>query len=57
MIRCGCKNCVEIDGSEGKKDAEYTECKSKIANTVDDKGLYGSGIGRWLVIPESDQEI
>ena len=51
------KTVCEIEGSEGHEDQEDGQQKPVIADPVDDEGLLAGVGGRFLLIPEADQEI
>ena len=45
------------NGAEHQEGAENAEAEAEIADAVDDKGFQRGGIGRWLVVPETDEEV
>ncbi len=48
---------VETGGTEQIENEENAERKTEIADPVDHKGLHCRRIGRFLLIPESDQQV
>ena len=45
------------DGAEHQEGAEDAEREAEIADAVDDERLQRGGVGRGLVVPETDQEV
>ena len=57
IVRSGYEYRRKMDRFEHQPNAKNSQCKAEVSDTVHDKGLDGSGVGRRPVVPKSDQKI